>query len=130
VEFSFDEDSIKGMINEAEQAKADQVEAVFDKVRLAAQGKSLDEVKAHLQREVRLIPGGDITDPELTSYAEALARGQRIDVKPKQCGSDRPALRALVHGAVMPSHAARHTDCLGGAGACPAGSARLLTLGR
>ena len=82
MEFSFDEDSIKEMINEAEQAKADQVEAVFDKVRFAAQGKSLDEVKAHLQREVRLTLGGDITDPDLTSYAEVLARGQRIGVKP------------------------------------------------
>ena len=85
MEFSFDEDGIRRMINEAAQAKAGQVEAVYDKVRLASQGKSVDEVKVILQREWRLaLLCGDITDPELTSCAEVLARGQRIGVKPEQ----------------------------------------------
>jgi hypothetical protein len=84
VKFSFDDDGIRRMINHAARAKADQVEAVYDKVRLAGQGKSVDEVKMLLQREWRLTLVGDITDPELTSCAEVLARGQRIGVKPEQ----------------------------------------------
>lgn len=84
MKFSFDEDGIRRMINHAAQTHASRVEAAYDKVRLAGQGKSVDEVKVLLQREVRLTLGGDITDPELTSRAEMLARGQRIEVKPEQ----------------------------------------------
>ncbi len=80
---NFDDDGIRRMANEVVQAQAGTLQAVYDRVLQAGQGKSVDEVKVLLQREVRLTLGGDITDPELTSCAEVLAQGRRIEVRPE-----------------------------------------------
>ena len=51
VRFSFDDDGIRRMIYQVAQTHASRVEAVYDKVRLAGQGKSVDEVKVILDRK-------------------------------------------------------------------------------
>jgi hypothetical protein len=79
-------DDMNEFVNAAARSHAAKVQVVMDRVLQAGQGKTVDEVKAFLQGEVRSALGGDITDPELSSYAERLAAGQRVEVKPEQIG--------------------------------------------
>jgi hypothetical protein len=83
VRIEWNEDGLRELGNQVARDHAARVQAVLDKVLDTGAGNSVDEVKALLLREVRSTLGGDITDPELTTYAEALAAGQRIDVKPQ-----------------------------------------------
>jgi microcystin degradation protein MlrC len=82
VKLEFDDDAINAVANQAARAQTAKVQTVLDRVLQTGQGKTVDEVKALLQKEVRTTLGGEITDPELSSFAELLAAGQRVDVKP------------------------------------------------
>jgi hypothetical protein len=77
----FDPARIAQALDAAAQAQADQLQAVYDRVLQAGKGKDLDRVKALLRNEIRATFGTEITDPELTSCAEVLASGRRIEVR-------------------------------------------------
>lgn len=48
------------------------------------QGRPLDEVKQAVQSTwAKHSPGGSITDPELTQFAEEIASGGRVEVRAK-----------------------------------------------
>ena len=79
--FEFDKDALSKVINNAVQVRADELQAVYDNVLRAAGGKSPEEVKELLRDEVRSAFGTEITDPELSSCAEVLAAGRRIEVR-------------------------------------------------
>jgi len=46
-------------------------------------GKPLEEVKAALRSGWQGL-GGDLTDPELTQYAECVKEGRRIEIRPQR----------------------------------------------
>jgi hypothetical protein len=83
VRFEWDKDALAKVINNAVQVRADELQAVYDRVLQAGRGKSLEEVKQVLQAEVRSTFGTEITDPELSDCAEVLAAGRRIVVRPE-----------------------------------------------
>jgi hypothetical protein len=79
--FEFDKDALSRVINNAAQVRADELQTVYDNVLRTAGGKSLEEAKELLRDEVRAAFGTEITDPELSSCAEVLAAGRRIEVR-------------------------------------------------
>jgi hypothetical protein len=81
VRFEWDKDALAKVINNAVQVRADELQAVYDRVSQAGRGKSLEDVKQLLQAEVRSTIGTVITDPELSDCAEVLAAGRRIVVR-------------------------------------------------
>lgn len=78
----WNESGLQEMANQVARDHAVRVQEVLDTILRTAPGKSLNEVKKLLSQEVHEKLGGNITDPELTAFAEALAAGQRIDVRP------------------------------------------------
>jgi hypothetical protein len=79
----FDQAGMAQALNGALQAQADQLQAVYDRVLQAGQGKSLEEVKELLGHNIRATFGTEITDPELSACSEVLASGRRIEVRRK-----------------------------------------------
>ncbi len=62
----FNEASIAQALDAAMQARADELQAVYDGVLQAGQGKSLDEVKEFLRNDIRTTFGTEITDPDFS----------------------------------------------------------------
>jgi hypothetical protein len=79
--FELNEAGIAQAIDAAAQLRVDELQAICDRVLYAGQGKSLDDVKALLRNDVRKTFGTEITDPDLSAYAEALASGRRVEVR-------------------------------------------------
>lgn len=77
----WNESGLQEMVNQVARDHAARVQEVLDSILMAAPGKSLDEIRMLLSREMQETLGGNITDPELTEFAEALAAGQRINVR-------------------------------------------------
>lgn len=65
------------------QDLASQTTRELDNLRQRYQGQPLDVIKPELQRIFRR-QGGSITDPELTEWAQMIAEGTRIIMKPGQ----------------------------------------------
>lgn len=80
----WDDNALKQIENEVGQQAAKEMQKVVDRVLRAGKGKPVAEVKRMLRREWRTALGGDITDPELTKWAELLAAGHRIVPTPKR----------------------------------------------
>lgn len=79
--FEPNEDGIARAVTAAAQLRVDELQIVCDRVLHAGQGKSVDEVKALLRNDVRTTLGTEITDPELSTYAEVLASGRRVEFR-------------------------------------------------
>lgn len=67
--FEFDRDALARGINNAMKVRAEELQGVYDRVREAVDGKTVDEVKEFLRAEVRATFGTEITDPELSACA-------------------------------------------------------------
>jgi hypothetical protein len=83
VEFKFDESAMKKLINDGVREVASRYQALLDELAISQVGRPLNEVKTALRSGWRKI-GGDLTDPELTQYAEHLKDGERIEVRARQ----------------------------------------------
>lgn len=76
------ERAVKDATREGLVQSSRNIQQQLDAVLAAAQGKSATEVKPMLQDAFRKV-GGSISEPELSQYAEILARGQRIVIEPR-----------------------------------------------
>jgi hypothetical protein len=79
----WDHDAIRRMTSEIVEEQASTLQDLLDRVFQLAPGKSVDWVKALLAKEWRSEFGSEITDPELSEYAQTLAGGCRIKVQPQ-----------------------------------------------
>ena len=77
----FDPEAFARAVDEVMQDRADQLQAVYDRVLKEGQGKSLEDVKVLLRNEFRATFGTEIVDPDLTACAEVLGSGRRIEVR-------------------------------------------------
>jgi hypothetical protein len=77
----FDPEGFAQAIDDVMQSRADQLQAVYDRVLEAGEGKTLADVKALLRDEWHSTFGTEITDPDLSACAEVLASGRRIEVR-------------------------------------------------
>jgi hypothetical protein len=75
----WDEGGFRKLTDQIAQDTANELQGVFDRVLEAGRGNSVEQVKVLLAQE--LGEDTEITDEELTEYAQLLADGTRIEVK-------------------------------------------------
>jgi len=80
-DFTFDKRGMEKLAKEAVRDVAKEAQRVFDRLGSSYEGKPIAEIKPALRREWRRVLGGDITDPDLTEYAEHISAGTRIVFK-------------------------------------------------
>jgi hypothetical protein len=85
--FEFNEDAIRDLANRAVTIRAQEMQALLDEVRTTGQGKDVDDVKVSLATRWREAFDRDLTDPHLTAWAEQLAKGGQVIVKPELEGA-------------------------------------------
>lgn len=85
--FEFNEDAIRDLANRAVTIRAQEMQAILDEVRTTEQGKDVDDVKAVLAARWREMFERDLTDPHLSAWAEQLAKGGQVIVKPELEGA-------------------------------------------
>lgn len=83
VKIEWDDDALRRMTNDIVQDQAGRLQEVLDRVFKVARGKNLEWVKARLAQEWQSELGGEITEPELSEYAQTLVEGRRIKVRPE-----------------------------------------------
>ncbi len=76
--FEFNERAIKKAVHDGVAGMAKEYERMFERLSRQHKGKPDSLIKPVLRLEWRKIAGGDITDPELSQYAEAISNGTRI----------------------------------------------------
>jgi hypothetical protein len=81
--FEFNQDAIRDLANRAVTIRAQEMQALLDKVRTTEQDKDVDDVKVVLAIRWRETFERDLTDPHLTAWAEQLAKGGQVIVKPE-----------------------------------------------
>lgn len=80
--FEFDERALRKAVAPALEKLARDLTRMLQGMAREFQGRPVEEVKPVLQaRWAEATPGGSITDPELTQYAEAIAAGRSIEVR-------------------------------------------------
>jgi hypothetical protein len=77
----WDDDALRRMTNDIVQEHASQLQALLDRVFRLARGRSVEWVKGRLAKEWRSEFDTEITDPELSEYAQTLGAGHRIKVQ-------------------------------------------------
>lgn len=85
--FEFNEDAIRDLANQALTIRAQEMQALLDEVRTTAQGQEVDDVKVVLATRWRETFDRDLTDPHLSAWAEQLAKGGQVIVKPELEGA-------------------------------------------
>jgi hypothetical protein len=83
VEIEWNHEELRRMTNDILQEEASQLQAALDRVHRLAEGKNLEQVKILLELEWRTKFAAEITDPDLTDYAQTLVEGHRIVVRPE-----------------------------------------------
>ncbi|MFI1382901.1 hypothetical protein [Embleya sp. NPDC020886] len=78
--FTFNEAAVRKVVNDAAQRQGNRYEQMLQRLTQGYAGRPVSEIKPILQREWRAL-GGDITDPELTKYAQAISEGTRISMR-------------------------------------------------
>ncbi len=76
--FEFNERAIKKAVHDGVAGMTKEYERMFERLSRQYKGKPDSLIKPVLRLEWRKIAGGDITDPELSQYAEAICNGTRI----------------------------------------------------
>ncbi len=85
--FEFNEDAIRDLAERAVTMRAQEMQTVLDAVRSTEQGKDIEVVKASLASRWRAAFERDLTDPHLSAWAEQLANGDAVIVKPELKGT-------------------------------------------
>lgn len=75
------ERNLAKLVRPGAQKIARDYEKMFDSLARRYKGQPVDEIKPALRREWRKVAGGDITDPELTKYAEHIRDGVKIKMR-------------------------------------------------
>ena len=80
-DFKFDKNALKKVVDEGMKETAKEVQRFLDSFARTHKGKPVEEIKRSLRQQWKSKLGGDITDPELTTYAEQIAAGGTIKVQ-------------------------------------------------
>ncbi len=82
--FEFDDRAFRREVDKEVRKSLEEVrknyQRLFERITTRYQGRPLEEIKRVLRTEWRR-EGGDITDPDLTEYAQAISEGRRIEVR-------------------------------------------------
>ena len=85
--FNFDADALQRVVKQAANDGVRKIAAdyqlLLDGLASSHAGRPLDEVKDALRAGWQQ-RGGDLTDPELTQYAEYIKEGRKIEIRPEQ----------------------------------------------
>ena len=79
--FEFDERALREVVDSGMQEVTGSYQRLFDELRADYAGRSVDEIKTVLQARWRSIGGGEITDPELTEWAQQIADGTNVQFR-------------------------------------------------
>lgn len=86
VRFTMDpnlEQELAKAVQPALKEMAREYERMFDSLVRRYKGRPVSQIKPVLRREWRKIAGGDITNPELTEYAERVRAGTKVEFRTK-----------------------------------------------
>lgn len=78
--FELNQAGIDALIKDVMTQQGDLLQRKLDDLARQYQGRPISVVKAAVQRAFEE-DGGQITDPELTQYAEVIAAGRKIEVQ-------------------------------------------------
>jgi hypothetical protein len=81
--FEFNEDAIRDLAERAVMTRSQEMQTVLDAGRSTEQGKDVEVVKASLASRWRAAFDQDLIDPHLSAWAEQLANGGAVVVKPE-----------------------------------------------
>jgi hypothetical protein len=83
--FEFDPKELERQVMKAAESGMKDIawryERVFDSMRTRYAGHEVAEIKPVLRREWSRINGSTITDPDLTTYAQAISEGTKVKFK-------------------------------------------------
>lgn len=79
--FSFDENAFKRLAEDAVMRLAAKQTRELEHLRLQYTGHPVEEIRPALQR-LFAADGGNITEPDLTEWAQLISDGTRIEMKP------------------------------------------------
>jgi hypothetical protein len=77
--FEFDDRALKKMVAQEVQRIADDLTRALNGLTPQYRGKPLAQIKQQVQRVWKQQTGENITDPELTTFAEQIQAGGRIE---------------------------------------------------
>ncbi|MFF4828245.1 hypothetical protein ACFY20_35770 [Streptomyces sp. NPDC001312] len=81
-DFNFDEDAIKKMANDVVGKMARDLTTALNELKPRYEGAPIRDVKSAVQAVWKKHSGGgDISDPELTEFAEQIQAGGRVEVR-------------------------------------------------
>lgn len=83
MDIKLDQRAIERAAQEATRAWASKVNPVMSRLTRECAGQPADTVKARLRQEWRAAAGKDLTDPELSEFAEAISTGRGLQFKAK-----------------------------------------------
>lgn len=83
MKFEFNEQAITDLANRAATMRAEQMQALLDDIRSTEQGKDVPSLKNALATRWRETLDRELTDPHLSAWAEQLAKGGQVIVKPE-----------------------------------------------
>ena len=77
------EQNLAKAVRPALKEVAREYERMFDSLARRHKGRPVSQIKQVLRREWRKIAGGDVTDPELTEYAECVRDNIKVEFRTK-----------------------------------------------
>lgn len=82
--FSFDENAIRKVVNQGVQKMASDLTSALGGLTARYKGRPVEEIKPEIQRVwAKHTGGGEVTDPELTRFAEQIQAGGEVVVRLK-----------------------------------------------
>jgi hypothetical protein len=78
--FEFNERAIDQLVQEAARKTQSEIERDLNQLSRQLEGQPIEAIKAALQESFRN-RGGKITDPDLSTYAQAIQDGRHITVR-------------------------------------------------
>ena len=82
VKVEIDRAGMKRVAEQATQAVADHLQSVLDRVFDEYAGQPVEVIKPVLAEQwASAMPGAHLTDPHLTSIAQAISNGQRVELR-------------------------------------------------
>lgn len=79
--FSFDERALRDVIDSGMQGVTVSYQRLFDELRADYTGRPVEEIKPVLQARWRSVAGGEITDPQLSEWAQHIADGTDVQFR-------------------------------------------------
>lgn len=83
MDIHFDDDALRAFADQAARQVSDAYQAMLDKIGREYRGRPIEEIKPALASAWADVADGQIVEPDLTTWSEAIRDGVRIELDPQ-----------------------------------------------